>query len=114
MRSQSKNCCLPASLETRTSSTGQLAGVRGAVSPFVYLWAGTNCMCPVGIWMSVSMLGWPRISVDEHGVFSHTGSTMTTKSGVVVSVEDARACRIVFLVSPGSYSGLAMHEPVSR
>jgi hypothetical protein len=38
---------------------------------------------------------------------------MTTKKGVVVSVEDARACRIAFLMSPGSYSGFAVHEPVS-
>ncbi len=114
MRSLSRNCSLPASLEMRTSSTGHLAGVREDVSPFVCLWAGTNRMCPVGIWMSVSMFGWPRIAVDDHGVSSHTESTMTTNSGVVVSVEDARACKIDFLMSPGSYSGFAMHEPVSR
>ena len=71
-------------------------------------------MCPVGIWMSVFMLEWPRIVVDDHGVSSHTGRAMTTKSGVVVSVEDARACKIVFLMSPGSYFGFEMHEPVSR
>ena len=114
MRSLSRNCCLPASLEMRTSSTGYLAGVREVVSPSVCLWAGTNLMWPAGIWIRVSMLGWLRIAAEDHGVSSHTGSTMTTNSGVVVSVEDARAWRIAFLMSPGSYSGFAMHEPVRR
>jgi hypothetical protein len=114
MRALSMNCCLPASLEMRTSSTGHLAGVREVVSLFVCLWAGTNLMWPVGIWIRVSMLGWLRIAAEDHGVSSHTRSTMTTKSGVDVAVEDARACRIAFRMSPGSYSGFAMHEPVRR
>ncbi len=114
MRSSPKNLFLPASLEIRTSSTGHAAGGREVVSPSVCLWDGTNRMCPEGIWMSVSKLGWLRIAAEHQGVSSHTGSTMTTKSGVVVSVEKANACRMAFIMSPGSYSGFAMHEPVSR
>ncbi len=71
-------------------------------------------MCPIGIWMNVSILLWFRIAAEYHGVSSHTGSTITTKKVVVVSVDEARACRIAFLMSPGSYSGFAVHDPVSR
>jgi len=39
---------------------------------------------------------------------------MATKKGVVVFVEEARACRIAFLMSTGSYSGFAVHELVRR
>ena len=91
MRSLCRNFCLPVSLEMRTSSTGHLAGGREAVSPSVCLWAGTNRMWPVGIWISVSMLGWLRIAAEAHGVSSYTRSTSTTKSGVVVSTEEASA-----------------------
>ena len=63
---------------------------------------------------SVSRLLWLRIAAEYQGVSSQTGSTMTTKKGVVVSVDEARACRIAFLVSPGSYSGFTVHEPVRR
>ena len=71
-------------------------------------------MCPVGILMSVTRLRWLRIVVEYHGVSSHNVSTMTTKKGVVISVDEASACRIAFLVSPGSYSGLAVHDLASR
>ena len=71
-------------------------------------------MCHVGIWISVSRLGWLRIAAEYHGVSSHTGSTRTTKKGVVVSVGEAREWGIAFLMSPGSYSGFAMHDLVSR
>ena len=98
MRSMSRNFCLPASLEMRTSSTGHLAGGREVVSPSVCLWAGTNLMCPVGIWISVSRLRWLRIAAEDHGVSSHTGRTNTTKCDVVVSVEEASAWRIAFLM----------------
>ena len=64
--------------------------------------------------MSVSRLWWLRIAVEFQGVSSQTKSTMTTKKGVVVSVEDAKALIITFLVSPGSYSGFTVHEPVRR
>ncbi len=105
---------LPSSFEIGTSSTGHFAGGREVVSLSDCLWAGTNRMCPAGIWMSVSRLWWLRIGAEYQGVSSQTGSTMTIKKGVVVSVEDARACRIVFLMSPGSYSGFAVQEPVNR
>ncbi len=55
-----------------------------------------------------------RIAKEYQGVSSQTGSTMTTKKGVVVSVDEASARRIAFLMSPGSYSGFAVHEPVIR
>ena len=71
-------------------------------------------MCPVGIWITVSRLGWLRIVAEYHGVSSHTGSTSTTKKGAVVSVDEARAWRIAFFMSPGSYSGFAMHDHVNR
>ena len=71
-------------------------------------------MCPAVIWMSVSRLLWLRIAAEYHGVSSQMGSTMTTKKGVVVYVDEARACRTAFLMSPGSYSGFALHEPVRQ
>ena len=64
--------------------------------------------------MSVSRLWWLRIVAEVQRVSSQNGSTMTAKKDVVVSVEDARPCRIDFLMSPGSYSGFAVHEPVRR
>ncbi len=105
---------LPSGLEIRTSSTGHLAGESSVVALSVCLWAGTNLMWPVGIWMSVSRLRWLRIPAEVHGVSSQTGSTKTTKKGVVVFSEEERACRTAFLMSSGSYSGLAVHEPVKR
>ena len=114
MRSMHTNWSLPSLLEIRTSSTGHLAGGRKDVSPSVYLWVGTNCMCPVGIRIRVSKLGCLRIAAEYHGVSSQTGSTRTTRKGVVVSVDGARAWRIAFLMSPRSYSGFAMHDYVSR
>ena len=71
-------------------------------------------MCPMGIWIIVSMLRWLRIAEEYDGVSSHTGSTKTTRKGVVVSVDEVRAWRIAFLMSPGSYSVFAMHDSVSR
>ena len=64
--------------------------------------------------MCVSRLLWLRSAAIYQGVSSQTGSTMTTKKGVVVSMEEARACRINFLMSPGSYSGFEVHEHVRR
>ena len=72
-------------------------------------------MCHVGNRISVSRLGCLRIAVEYHGVSSETSSTKTTRKGVVVSVEEERALRIAFLMSPGSYySGFAMPDSVSR
>ena len=64
--------------------------------------------------MSVSKLWWLHIAEEYRGVSSHTESTMITKKGVVVSVDEARACRIAFLMSLGSNSGFAVHDPVRR
>jgi hypothetical protein len=64
--------------------------------------------------MSASGLMWLRIAAEYQGISSQTGSTMTTKKGVVASVDKVRARRIAFLTSPGSYSGFAIHEPVRR
>ncbi len=44
---------------------------------------------------------------------SQMGSTMAAKKGIVVSMDEASACRIAFLMSHGSYSGFAMYEPVN-
>jgi len=114
MRSMHTNLSLPSLLETRIDLTGHLAGGREDVSPFACLCDGTNRMCPVGIRINVSRLGRLRIAVEYHGVSSQTGSTTTIKKGVVVSVDEARAWRIAFLTSLGSYSGFATHDPVSR
>ncbi len=71
-------------------------------------------MCPAGIRMRVDMLWWPRIAVEFHGVSSHTGSIKTTRKGVSFASEEERAWRTALSISSGSYSGLAMHEPVQR
>ncbi len=71
-------------------------------------------MCLVGIWMIVFRLGWLRISAEYHGVSSQMDSTRITRMGVVVSVDEARAWRIAFRMSPGLYSGFAMHDLVRR
>ena len=91
MRSMLTNWFLSSSFEMSTSSNGHFAGGREIVSLSFCLWAGTNHMCPAGIWMSVSRLLWLRIAPEYQGVSSHTGSSMTNKKGVVVSVDEARA-----------------------
>ena len=64
--------------------------------------------------MSVSRLRWLHVAADYKGVSPHTDSTMTTKKGIVLLVDEARTCRIAFLMSPGSYSEFVVHEHVSR
>jgi len=115
MMSRFTNWIILYSFEMRTNSTGHLVGDKGDVSLSDCLVARTNRMCPVGIWTSVSRLRWLCIVVEYcYGVSSHTGSTMTTKNGVVGLVDEARACRIAFLMSPGFCSGFVVHEPLSR
>ena len=58
------------------------------------------------------MLVWLRIAADCQGVSSHTGRTVIVNNRVVVSVEDASACRTAVLMSFGLYSGFAMYDPV--
>jgi len=71
-------------------------------------------MSLVGIWIIVSRLGWLRIAAEYHGLSSQMGSTRITRKGVVVSVDEARACSTAFRMSSGSYSGFAMHDPIRR
>jgi hypothetical protein len=67
-----------------------------------------------GIRMRVDMLWWLRIAAEFHGVSSQTGRIKTTKKGVFVDSEEASAWRTALSISSGSYSGLAIHEPVQR
>ena len=64
--------------------------------------------------MRVSRLVWLRIVAEYERVSSQTGSATTTEKGFVVSVDEAMAYRIAFLMSLGSYSGFAVHESVRR
>jgi len=96
----------------RINSTGHLAGESVPTFSSECLCVGTNRMCPDGICMSVSILGWLRIVADRQGVSSHTVRTKTVMNGVVVSVDEASALRIDFLVSSGSYSGFIAQDPV--
>jgi hypothetical protein len=70
-------------------------------------------MCPVGIQMRLDMW-WPRIAAEFHGVSSQTGSIKTTRKGVSCDSEKERAWTTALSISSGSYSGLAIHEPVQR
>jgi hypothetical protein len=47
-------------------------------------------------------------------VSSQTRRTRTTKKGASQLSDDESACMIVFNMSSGSYSGLAMQDPVHR
>ena len=60
------------------------------------------------------MLWWPRIAVEFRGMSSYTGSIKTTRKEVSYASEEERAWRTALSISSGSYSGLAMHEPVQR
>ena len=71
-------------------------------------------MCPVGIWMIASKLGWLRMAADYDDVSSQMGSTRITRHEVFVFVDEARTCRTAFRMSSGSYYGFAMHDPVRR
>jgi hypothetical protein len=48
------------------------------------------------------------------GEFSHAGSIKTTKNGLLVAVEHARARRTIFYRSAGSRSEINRHEHVHR
>ena len=60
------------------------------------------------------VLGCDSMDCVLHGESSHAGRMKTTKSGLGDIVEEASAWRTAFCISSGSYSGLAMHDPVSR
>jgi hypothetical protein len=69
-------------------------------------------MCPAGIRMRVDILWWPLMAAEFHGVSSHTGRIITAKKGLSCASEEARAWRTALSMSSGSYSGLAIQEPV--
>ncbi len=61
----------------------------------------------VGLWCE-------SIDCVLHGETSQAGRINTTRSGLGDLVEEAIACRTVLRISSGSYSGLAMQDPLSR
>jgi hypothetical protein len=71
-------------------------------------------MCFVGIQIRVVMFLWPRMKAQFHGVSSHTRRNITTRKGVSLHPDEASAYMTVLSMSSGSYSGLAMQEPVHR
>ena len=71
-------------------------------------------MCPAGFRMRVDMLWWPRIAAELHGVSSQTGNIKINRKGVSCDSEEERAWRTALSISSGSYSGLAIQEPVQR
>jgi hypothetical protein len=112
--SSSRYAARPDSLAMMISSTGHLAGLSSMDSSSACLSAGINRMCPLGMRMSVDIFVWPRIAFDVHGESSHTGRTMTTRNGVSVCSEEARAWRTACSISSGSYSGFAIQDEVQR
>ncbi len=60
------------------------------------------------------MFLWPLTDAEFHGESSQIGRTIIAKNGASLFSEEARACRTVFSMSSGSYSGLAMQKPVHR
>jgi hypothetical protein len=60
------------------------------------------------------MLWWPRIAAEFHGVSSQTGRIKITRKGVFLDSKEASTWRNALTVSSGSYSGLAIHEPVHQ
>jgi hypothetical protein len=65
-------------------------------------------------WASVVKLGWERMKCVLQGESSHAGNIKTTKNGLLVVMEHARACRTAFRRSSGLMSGKARHEHVHR
>ncbi len=60
------------------------------------------------------VLGCESMDCVLHGESSQAGRIKTTRSGLGDVVEEASACRATLRISSGSYSGLAMQDPVSR
>ena len=65
-------------------------------------------------WASVVKLRWERMECVLQGESSHACYLKSTKNGLLVVVEHARACRIAFRRSSCSKSGKARHEHVHR
>ncbi len=60
------------------------------------------------------VLGCESMDCVFNGESSQAGRTKTTISGLGDIVEEASACKPALRMSSGSYSGLAMQDPVSR
>ncbi len=65
-------------------------------------------------WASVIKLEWERMECVLQDESSHVGNIKTTRNGLLVVVEYARACRTAFRMSSGSMSGKARHEHIHR
>jgi len=102
----------PSSSDININSTGYMADVTLFAFPSDCLCVGTKCMCPDGICVGVSILGWRRFAADRWDVFYHNGRIKIAKNGVGVSVDEASASRIVFFLFSRSYSGFAAQDPV--
>jgi hypothetical protein len=81
----------------------------------------SSCLCGgtrlswLGLrWASVVKLRWERMECVIQGESSHAGNIKTTRNGLLVVVEHARALRTAFRRSSGSKSGKARHEHVHR
>ncbi len=75
---------------------------------------GTNLSWFALIWARMVVLGCDIMDCVLHGESSQAGRMKTTRSGLGDIVDEASACRTTLRISSGSYSGLAMHDPVSR
>ncbi len=60
------------------------------------------------------VLGCKRMDCALQGESSHDVRMKTAISGLGVVVEEANACRTAFLMSSGSYFGLARQDPDHR
>ena len=58
-------------------------------------------------------LGCDSMDYVLQGESSHAGRMKTTRRGLRDAIELVIACCTAFRMSSGSYSGLAMHDPVS-
>jgi hypothetical protein len=65
--------------------------MKAFVLTFVCFFVGTKLICPTGKRMRVAMFSRPLLDAAFHEVTSHTCRTRTTKKGVEVSVDDAKA-----------------------
>ena len=100
-----------------TMSTCQVAGLRSVMSR-----SASNCLCVgmnlnwlAGIWARMVVLGCDSLDCVLHGESSQAGRMKTTRSsGLGDIVDEASACSTALRISSGSYSGLAINDPVSR
>ncbi len=99
-----------------TRSTGQVAGLRSVMSRLAsnFLCVGTNLNWFAWIWASMVVLGCDSMDCVLHGESSQTGRMKTTRRELGDIVDEASACRTALRISSGAYSGLAMHDLVSR